>query len=146
MSVVQNREMAKRVREVEQRNMKHFDEEVLKLDHWSDDLKQGLEREISDLGKEIREGRKVAALASSLAEKLEAQKMIKVLESNRKEKRKRLYQAQDEIDRRRVELILRIEVQIHQQKSCTLRFTIRWNLKQETNPFAIYPKRNCNVT
>jgi uncharacterized protein YeeX (DUF496 family) len=39
-----------------------------------------LEREIKDLDKEIREARKVAALASSLAEKLEAQKMIKTLE------------------------------------------------------------------
>ena len=46
----------------------HFDEEVLKLDHWSDDLKQGLEREIRDLDKEIREARKVASFASSLAE------------------------------------------------------------------------------
>jgi adenine-specific DNA-methyltransferase len=132
MSVVQNREMAKRVREVEQRNMKHFDEEVLKLDHWSDDLKQGLEREIKELDKEIREARKVAALASSLAEKLEAQKMIKVLESNRKEKRKRLYEAQDEIDSRRDELIGKIEGQLSQRQSVTPLFTIRWTLKGAT--------------
>jgi adenine-specific DNA-methyltransferase len=132
MSVVQNREMAKRVREVEQRNMKHFDEEVLKLDHWSDDLKQGLEREIRELDKEIREARKVAALASSLAEKLEAQKMIKVLESNRKEKRKRLYEAQDEIDSRRDELIGKIEGQLSQRQSVTPLFTIRWMVKGAT--------------
>jgi len=70
LSAILKKEMTKRVREVEQRNMKHFDEEVLKLDHWSDDLKQGLEREIKELDKEVREARKVAALASSLAEKL----------------------------------------------------------------------------
>jgi adenine-specific DNA-methyltransferase len=128
LSAVQNREMTKRVREVEQRNMKHFDEEVLKLDHWSDDLKQGLEREIKDLDKEIREARKVAALASSLAEKLEAQKMIKTLENNRKEKRKRLYEAQDEIDSRRDELIGKIEGQLSQRQSVTPLFTIRWTL------------------
>lgn len=139
-------EVTKRVKEVEQRNMKHFDEEVLKLDHWSDDLKQGLEREIKELDKEIREARKVASLASSLADKLEAQKNIKTLESNRKEKRKRLYEAQDEIDSRRDELIQRIEGQLHQQQSLSPLFTIRWNLKQNTNPSAIHPEWSRHVS
>lgn len=122
-------EVTKRVKEVEHRNMKHFDEEVLKLDLWSDDLKQGLEREIKELDKEIREARKIASLAGSLAEKLEAQKQIKTLESNRKEKRKRLYEAQDEIDSRRDELIEKIEGQLRQQKSLSPLFTIRWTLE-----------------
>ena len=132
MSAVQNREMANRVREVEQRNMKHFDEEVLKLDHWSDDLKQGLEREIRDLDKEIWEAGKIAALASSLAEKLDIQKMIRMLENTRKEKRKRLYEAQDEIDSRRDELIGRIEGQLSQRQSVKPLFTIRWTLTGAT--------------
>jgi adenine-specific DNA-methyltransferase len=121
-------EVTKRVKEVEQRNMKHFDEEVLKLDHWSDDLKQGLEREIKELDKEIREARKVASLAGSLAEKLEAQKNIKTLESNRKEKRKRLYEAQDEIDSRRDELIQRIEGQLRQRLEIESVFTLAWKI------------------
>lgn len=129
LSANRSAEVTKRVKEVEQRNMKHFDEEVLKLDHWSDDLKQGLEREIKELDKEIREARKVASLAGSLAEKLEAQKHIKTLESNRKEKRKRLYEAQDEIDSRRDELIEQIEGQLGQQKSLSSLFAIRWNLE-----------------
>ena len=122
-------EVTKRVKEVEQRNMKHFDEEVLKLDHWSDDLKQGLEREIKELDKEIREARKTASLAGSLADKLEAQKNIKTLESNRKERRKRLYEAQDEIDSRRDELIQQIEGQLRQQQSLSPLFAIRWTLE-----------------
>ncbi|MFO0382598.1 MAG: SNF2-related protein [Pirellula sp.] len=122
-------EVTKRVKEVEQRNMKHFDEEVLKLDHWSDDLKQGLEREIKELDKEIREARKTASLAGSLADKLEAQKNIKTLESNRKERRKRLYEAQDEIDSRRDELIQQIEGQLQQQQSLSPLFAIRWTLE-----------------
>jgi adenine-specific DNA-methyltransferase len=64
-----------------------------------------------------------------LAEKLEAQKQIKSLESNRKEKRKRLYEAQDEIDNRRDELIGQIEVQLGQQKSISSLFAVRWTLE-----------------
>ena len=128
LSANRDAEMTKRVGEVEQRNMKHFDEEVLKLDHWSDDLKQGLEREIKELDKEIREARKVAALAASLAEKLEGQKRIKSLEHTRKERRKRLYEAQDEIDSRRDELIQQIEVQLGQKQSVSRLFSIQWKL------------------
>lgn len=131
LSANRDAEMTKRVGEVEQRNMKHFDEEVLKLDHWSDDLKQGLEREIKELDKEIREARKVSALAASLAEKLEGQKQIKSLEHTRKERRKRLYEAQDEIDGRRDELIQQIEVQLGQQKTVSQLFSIRWQLEEK---------------
>jgi len=120
--------VTKRVNEVEQRNMKHFDEEVLKLDHWSDDLKQGLEREIKELDKQIREARKVASLATSLNDKLEAQKLIRTLEATRKDQRKRLFEAQDEIDTRRDELIANIEVQLDQKKTISPVFTIRWRL------------------
>lgn len=128
-SIHREEEMTKRVKEVEQRNVQHLDEEVLKLDHWSDDLKQGLELGIKELDKEIREARKVAALASSLADKLAAQKHIKTLEHTRKERRKRLYEAQDEIDERRDELIEQIEGQLRQQTNITPLFSFRWTLE-----------------
>ncbi len=124
--------------------MKHFDEEVLKLDHWSDDLKQGLEREIKEIDKEIREARKVASLAATLAEKLEAQKQIKSLEADRKEKRKRLYEAQDEIDMRRDALIEQIEDSFHKSETChrSSSFAGNWRVLGEQQltpktPFAI---------
>lgn len=37
-----------------ERNSKFFDEEMDKLDNWADDMKLGLEKEISDLDQEIR--------------------------------------------------------------------------------------------
>jgi len=77
----------------------------------------------------IREARKVAALAASLADKLAAQKHIKTLEHTRKERRKRLYEAQDEIDERRDELIEQIEGQLRQQISVTPLFSFHWTLE-----------------
>jgi adenine-specific DNA-methyltransferase len=129
LSAVREVEMAKRIGEVDQRNLKHFDEEVLKLDHWSDDLKLGLEREIRDLDKEIREVRKTASLATSLGEKLGLQKQIKSLENTRKDKRKRLFDAHDEIDEQRNQLISAAQSQLEQSVTMAELFAIRWCLK-----------------
>ena len=105
-----------------------FDEEVEKLDRWSNDLKQGLESKIKDLDREIREVKKSASLARSLNNKLEIQKQVKQLEATRKEKRKRLFDAEDEIDNRRDGLISDTERRLQVQESESELFTIRWHL------------------
>jgi len=76
---VREEEIVGRVKEVEGRNARFFDEEVIKRDRWSDDLKQGLEREIKDLDKEIREARKVAALDASLKDNWGAERIQPLL-------------------------------------------------------------------
>lgn len=114
---------------VEARNGRYFDEEVLKLDRWSDDLKQGLEREIKELDKQIREARKLAALAASLRDKLEAQKQMKALESSRSQKRRELFESQDRIDQQRDELIAGIEKQLRQRHTPMDVFALRWSVK-----------------
>jgi adenine-specific DNA-methyltransferase len=94
---IRQRELQTRLAQVEKRNGQFFDEEVIKLDRWSDDLKTGLERDIKELDKQIREARKLSALAGTLAAKLDAQKSIKALESIRSQKRRELFDAQDAI-------------------------------------------------
>lgn len=110
-----------------------FDEEVLKLDHWSDDLKQGLEREIKDLDKAIREAKKSATLAGSLNEKLEAQKAVKALETTRNKKRRELFDAQDQIDAQRDALIVGLEQRLRQQVTTVPLFTAAWRLDAENS-------------
>ena len=44
--------------EVNVRNLGFFDQEIIKLDGWSDDLKNGLEVEIREIDKVIKEARK----------------------------------------------------------------------------------------
>ncbi len=117
-----------RLAEVEERNGRFFDEEVTKLDRWSDDLKVGLERELKELDKEIKEGRRSAKGATSLQEKLAAQRSLKKAEARRTQKRRELYDAQDSIDARRDELIENIERQLEQSDKLDSLFTVRWSV------------------
>jgi hypothetical protein len=55
------------LREIDQRNLGYFEQEVQKLDAWADDLKLGLEQE-------IKEVRRAAATSPTLEEKLSWQK------------------------------------------------------------------------
>ena len=128
LSALRQAEIQGRIKQVEERNGKFFDEEVLKLDRWSDDLKQGLEREIRELDKQIREARRMAVLAGSLQDKLEAQKSLKSLETTRNRKRRELFDAQDAVDARRDELIQRIEKQLCQRHTIKSLFAFQWRL------------------
>jgi hypothetical protein len=113
---------------VEERNGRFLDEEVEKLDRWSDALKLGLERELKELDKGIKEKRREAKGAATLQEKLAAQKTLKAAETRRTKKRRELYDAQDSIDARRDELIEGIERQLEQSYKLDTLFTVRWSV------------------
>lgn len=128
LSSIRRTEVQSRLKQVDERNGKFFDEEVLKLERWSDDLKQGLEREIKELDCRMRDARRTSILAASLKDKLEAQKTLKSLEGERNRKRRELFDAQDAIDARRDGLIKRIEGQLHQTHAVKAVFLFRWRL------------------
>ena len=68
-------------RTVSERNARFFGAEADKLDGWADDLKVGLEREIKEIDRQIKEARRAATAALTLEEKLAGQKQIKSLEA-----------------------------------------------------------------
>ena len=84
-----------------------FEAEADKLDGWADDLKLGLEREIKELDRQIKEARRAATTALTLEEKLAGQKQIKALEAQRNEKRRSLFDAQDDVERGATSLLPR---------------------------------------
>ena len=55
-------------------------------------------------------------------------KQIKTLEATRNQKRRSLFDAQDQIDRQRAELIAQIEEKLEQKVEIAPLFTIRWQL------------------
>lgn len=117
------------LQQVEARNATYFDEEVGKLDRWADDLKSGLERELKELDAAIRDARRQSNASVALTEKLAAQKEIRDLEGKHSKKRRELYEAQDEVDRQRDELIAQIEGHLRQRTTVKPLFTIRWTLQ-----------------
>ncbi len=115
-------------RTISERNARFFEAEAEKLDGWADDLKLGLEREIKELDRLIREARRAATIALTLEEKLAGQKQIKALEAQRSQKRRSLFDAQDQVDKQREELIAKVEAKLTQQSGLTNLFAVRWRL------------------
>ena len=118
----------RRLKELDTRNQEFFEEEVEKLERWAEDLKMSLEKELSELDAEIRAARKASKAAVVLAEKLEEQRIIKSLEQRRTAKRRQLFEAQDDVDKKRTELIDEIEQQLKMKTSIEPVFTLRWTL------------------
>ncbi|MBP8003199.1 MAG: DEAD/DEAH box helicase family protein [Chloroflexi bacterium] len=110
------------------RNAQFFEAEAAKLDGWADDLKAGLERDIKELDRQIKEARRAATAALSLEDKLNGQKQVKALESLRNQKRRTLFDAQDRVDEQREALINNIEQKLNQQIALQTLFTLRWRL------------------
>ena len=116
-------------RQISERNAAFFEAEAAKLDGWTDDLKVGLEQEIKELDRQIREARRVATAAPTLEEKLAGQKAVKALETQRNGKRRSRFDAQDEVDQRREELIGDIEGKLEQIMTLEELFAVRWELR-----------------
>ncbi|PWB48206.1 MAG: hypothetical protein C3F12_02535 [Candidatus Methylomirabilota bacterium] len=68
-------------RTISQRNATFFEAEADKLGGWADDLKVGLEREIKDLDRQIKEARRSTKATLTLEDKLAGQKQVKALET-----------------------------------------------------------------
>lgn len=128
LGTVREANVARLLRDVDRRNVAYFEEEERKLDAWSEDLKLGLEQNIKDLDRQIREAKREAKASQTLQEKLEAQKRVKELERQRTWKRRELFDEQDRIDAERDELIKHIEQQLKVTHSLRRFFIIRWGL------------------
>lgn len=122
------RQKARILSDLETRNLSFFAQETEKLDSWADDLKVGLEREIKELDRQIKEARSKSKGAATLAEKLAMQKEQRDLEGHRDRKRRELFQRQDEIQTRRDNLIDELEQQLSQQVTVLPLFACEWEV------------------
>ncbi|MGY6521369.1 MAG: SNF2-related protein [Mongoliitalea sp.] len=111
-----------------ERNTQYFSEEYEKLDHWADDMKISLEKELADLDAEIKLKKSEARKITELKAKVAAQREVKDLEKERNEKRKKLFEAQDSIEQQKEKLLSEVENQLNQGEELKTLFTIRWKI------------------
>lgn len=91
------------------RNGKYFDETITKLDKWAEDKKYSLELQLKEIKKEIATKKTESRKVAELELKIQLQRQIKNLESKQKELRRKLFEAEDEIDREKENLIGNLE-------------------------------------
>ena len=110
------------------RNKQYFEHEIDKLDAWAEDLKEGLERELKELDKEIKATKREAREALDLDQKVNLHKQAKETERKRMDKRRALFDQQDAIDRQKDGLISRVESQLEQKTEMKKLFELRWRV------------------
>ncbi|MBU0952769.1 MAG: DEAD/DEAH box helicase family protein [Elusimicrobia bacterium] len=113
---------------IAERNSDFFNIEIDKLDRWADDMKTALELDLKKLDIDIKTAKTQAKKILNLEEKLKEHRRIKDSEKKRNEMRKKLYEAQDDVDKQKEGLIERVEAQLKQKSSLTPLFTIRWKV------------------
>jgi len=111
-----------------QRNHVFFDEEVDKLEKWSDDVRNSIKFEIKELDKEIKTRKTEARKLLNLEQKIKEQRIIKELEKKLADKRYFQYQNEDNIEIKKDNLLDEIEKRLKQQTTEQQLFTIRWKV------------------
>lgn len=124
-----NQRRQRLLKQTAEQHLHYFEQEVQKLDDWAEDLKSGLEQDIKDTDRAIKEIRRTAAIASTLEEKLHWQKKQREMESKRNKQRRELFDRQDEIEAMRNELIEALEASLKQQVEEKVLFFIEWEIK-----------------
>lgn len=116
------------IAEISERHARAFDQEMEKLDHWAGDRKSALEYELRDLDTKIGEAKKQARTVGNLNDKVIWQRQVLSLERLRADKRRDIFEAQDEVDRQREKLLIAADQRL--KKDCTKKelFLIRWKL------------------
>ncbi len=110
------------------RDTKIFDDEVEKLEKWSDDRKASLEIKLKEIDKSIKEMKKEVRSQRTLEEKVAMQRKQSAAESERMALRKKLFVMQDEIDSERDRLISAAESAMRQETQAQTIFSIEWRI------------------
>lgn len=116
------------IAEISESHARAFDQEMEKLDHWARDRKSALEYELRDLDAKIGEAKKQARTVGNLNDKVHWQRQVLALERLRAEKRRDIFEAQDEVDRQREKLLIAADQRLKKDSTKKNLFFIHWEL------------------
>ena len=131
LAAVRRQKIQAKQQEIEEANRRYYLEECEKLDAYSEDLKEGLQRELKELKKAISEKKKEFRAVSAtlpLAQVLDQKEEINRMEKEKKKMQREIYDREDEIDaekdRLQDEVRKRLDGQCRIEHIMTLAFTI----------------------
>lgn len=125
---IYNRMKNKVLGDISKRNAVFFEEEMDKLNRWSEDKRKSLKETLKDYDEMIAELKKQARNAPNLPEKIEVQKKIRNLDKKRDAAWRQYDEAAREIERQKDALIDQVEARLQQEVEEETLFTIRWQL------------------
>jgi len=125
---IEKKEIKKILVESTERNSKYFDDEVDKLDKWSEDKRKGLKAELKDYDDQIAILKKEARLAANLPDKLTIQKKLRDLDKKRDVAWKTYDEEAKQIEKQKDTLIDSVEKKLKQTKEEKTLFTLRWSV------------------
>lgn len=105
-----------------------FDEELMKLEKWAQDVKQSMEKSIKNMDNEIAELKKQSRKTAVLKDRLAIEKKINTIEIKRNKQRFDLYAEQDKIDQKKEKLIGETKEKLQQNVTNNNIFYLRWNI------------------
>lgn len=103
-----------------------FDVEMDKLDRWADDRRVSLKAELDDLEQKIKDRRRRARQAANIPEKLDQQRELRKLESQRDEAWRAYDQASREVERKKDDLLDDMGNRMKQRTEEERLFMVRW--------------------
>ncbi|UGS22077.1 SNF2-related protein [Flavobacterium cyclinae] len=116
------------LRQIENRNATFFDEELEKLDKWSDDKRNSLKVTLKELEEEIKDLKRISRLSQSLPEKLSMRKKLKDKEQKRDEAWRQYEIEGRKIEEEKDKIIDIVEAKLQQKIELKLLFKINWEL------------------
>jgi hypothetical protein len=119
---------ASKLQDIDSRNLSFFREEEERIFHWEKDLLNAIEQELDSVKRQIREQERLSRTASTMEEKLIAERKINELEREKRKKRHELSDREDEIGQKRRKLLADLDARMVKQTQFYDIFLIEWQV------------------
>jgi len=120
---------AAKLKEIDARNLKFFQQEEARIYAWEHDVIDGIEDEITTLKKNILVAERDARNAQSVAEKLALEKKVEEMKRKRRHLRNDLEDKEDEVSQQRKRMITELEQRLVKSTETQNLFVIKFKVK-----------------
>ncbi|NIE50685.1 DEAD/DEAH box helicase [Pantoea sp. Ap-870] len=120
------------IQQVERDNEFYYNEEVEKLERWSEDRRIALDLRIKQLDTEIKDARKNSRQLPSLKEKMEAKRSLKALERERDNIMLQYHDEKKKIEQEEDRLLEEVEQKLATEITSSQLFAVSWTLNSSS--------------